>query len=55
MDTIDQLRGNTTVFMVTHRPSHLKKADRVFVLHQGQLVLMGPPEQVLAQLPKDLL
>lgn len=50
MDYLEQLRGNSTVLFTTQRPSHMKLADRIIVLHEGQVILNGPPEQVLPQL-----
>ena len=29
MQAISNMRGETTIFIVTHRPSHLKMADRI--------------------------
>lgn len=45
-----QLKGKSTVLMVTQRPSHMKMADRVVVIDQGRVSLDGPPDEVLAEL-----
>ncbi|HEY8380559.1 MAG TPA: ATP-binding cassette domain-containing protein [Microvirga sp.] len=37
-DTLRALRGKTTVILVSHRPSHLAFADRVFHLSGGRLL-----------------
>lgn len=50
---MDGFRGKKTAIIVTHRPSHLKMADRIVYLEQGQVVLNGPPEQVLPKILKD--
>lgn len=50
MKVIQRMRGHSTVLLVSHRPSHLKLADRVAILHQGQLRMVGPPEQVLSRI-----
>lgn len=55
MKAVESMRGQTTVFMVTHRPSHLKIADRILLLDGGYLRLAGPRDEVLAQLPKGLI
>jgi ATP-binding cassette subfamily C protein LapB len=34
-----ELRGKVTVFIVTHRPSTLSIADRVFIIRDGRLEL----------------
>lgn len=47
------LRGNTTVFMVTHRPSHMELADKIAVLHLGQLLGFGKTAEILPQLMKE--
>ncbi len=41
---LEKLRGNTTIIMVTHRPSHMRIADRVVVLDRGQVAQNGAPE-----------
>jgi len=44
---LTSLRGHATVVMVTQRPSHMRLADRVVYLDQGQIVHDGKPEQIL--------
>ncbi|NQU61729.1 MAG: ATP-binding cassette domain-containing protein [Rhodospirillales bacterium] len=41
------LRGETTVFIVTHRPSHLKMADRIIWLEYGSVRSVGRPKVVM--------
>lgn len=53
MKKIDRLRGNTTVFIVTHRPSHLKIADKIIWMDTGHIRAMGPATEVLQQMPKN--
>lgn len=55
MKRIDAIRGETTVFLVTHRPSHLKLADVIVWMEDGHVRAVGPAEQVRPQLPKDFL
>lgn len=50
MRKLEALRGRATVFIVTHRPSHLRLADRVVVMDAGRILLNGPPSEVLPQL-----
>lgn len=52
---LERLRGRATVFVVTHRPSHMRVADRLLVLDRGVLRLDGSPEDVLKQLPDGFL
>jgi ATP-binding cassette subfamily C protein/ATP-binding cassette subfamily C protein LapB len=41
---ITTLRGEATIVVVTHRPSHVALADRVFRLTDGQLEEQRRPE-----------
>jgi len=47
--TINRLRGGSTIFLITHRPSHLDLADRILVLDAGQLRGDAPPERIKQQ------
>lgn len=42
--------GRRTLVLATHKPSLLRLVDRLWVIHQGRLVLDGPRDRVLAQL-----
>lgn len=53
MKNVDKMRGETTVLMVTHRPSHLRLADKILWLEYGNVRAFGPAEEVLKQMPKD--
>lgn len=53
LETIQAHRGKATVFMVTHRPSHMEIADGIIVLHEGHLAGMGPTAEILPQIMKD--
>lgn len=53
MKTVDKMRGETTILMVTHRPSHLRLADKILWLEYGNVRAFGPAEEVLKQMPKD--
>jgi ATP-binding cassette, subfamily C, bacterial LapB len=50
VDKLLSLKGKATILMVTHRPSHMKLADRLVYLEQGRVILDGPPEAVLERL-----
>ena len=41
ISAVNQLRGKTTIFIVTHRPSHIKIVDRVLLLNRGRLQFNG--------------
>jgi ATP-binding cassette, subfamily C, bacterial LapB len=47
-------RGKRTIFIVTHRPSHIKLADKVFYFQQGYLKLAGPPAEVMPKIPPGM-
>ncbi|MDG4720732.1 MULTISPECIES: peptidase domain-containing ABC transporter [Thalassospira] len=47
--TINRLRGGSTIFLITHRPSHLDLADRILVLEAGQLRGDAPPARIKQQ------
>ena len=47
MDTIERLRGTTTVVLVTHRPSHMRIADRLVLMNSGKVQYDGSPEDFL--------
>lgn len=47
LDYLCSLRGKKTIIMVTHRPSHWRRADKVFVMEEGQLISQGTPEEMM--------
>ena len=55
MRMVDEMRGYTTSLVVTHRPSHLKLADKIVWLEYGNVRAYGPAEEVMSQMPKDFL
>jgi ABC-type bacteriocin/lantibiotic exporter with double-glycine peptidase domain len=44
------LKGRATVLFTTFRPSHMRLADRVILLKDGQVLMDGPPERVLERI-----
>jgi len=55
MKTLEKLKGTRTIIMVSHRPSHLRIADRLVVLNQGTVAAMGAPDAVLKEIPEGML
>jgi len=47
MRKLTAMRGRTTIVLITHRPSHMRLADRVLYLQDGAVVHDGKPDQVL--------
>lgn len=47
METLKSLKGNKTVIMVSHRPSHIRLADQLVMLHRGTVRDAGKPDDVL--------
>lgn len=55
MENIRATKGKKTVFIVTHRPSHLKLADKIIWLDSGHLRAAGRADEVRKHLPKEFL
>jgi ATP-binding cassette, subfamily C, bacterial LapB len=43
-------KGRSTIIMVTHRPSHMRLADRVLYFERGVMRAAGSPEKILSAL-----
>ena len=52
MRKLQDLRGRATVILTTHRPSHMRLADRVAYLRGGRLLGAGPPDEMLPKILK---
>ncbi|WP_366653858.1 peptidase domain-containing ABC transporter [Fodinicurvata sp. EGI_FJ10296] len=46
-EELDRMRGETTVILVTHRPSTMRKADRLLVINNGMVAKNGKPADIL--------
>ena len=55
MQAMSNMRGEKTVFIVTHRPSHLKMADRIIWLEYGSVRSVGRPKLVMPKTPGNFL
>jgi len=53
MKNVEKMRGETSILMVTHRPSHLRLANKILWLEYGNVRAFGPAAEVLKQMPKD--
>lgn len=52
VEKLKALKGKRTVIMVTHRPSHMKLADKVVYMHEGRVLLADTPEEVIPKIFK---
>lgn len=50
VEALRKLKGRSTIFLVTHRPSHIRLADVAIVIQGGYIRLMGPPGDALKRL-----
>ena len=48
MTQLKRLKGRQTVLMVSHRPSHIRLADKVLIIERGVVRFIGPPDEALA-------
>jgi ATP-binding cassette subfamily C protein/ATP-binding cassette subfamily C protein LapB len=46
MDSLNKLKGTCTIIMVSHRPSHLKMADKILIVENGAPRAFGTPEEI---------
>ena len=48
-DSLEKIRQASTLIIIAHRLSTIKKADKIFVLHKGQVIESGNHDQLIAQ------
>jgi ATP-binding cassette subfamily C protein/ATP-binding cassette subfamily C protein LapB len=48
--SVKELKGECTIVIITHRPSHMRLADRLIILDAGRLRFNGDPAEALAQM-----
>ncbi len=44
---LERLRGKMTILVIAHRPSSVRRADRVYVLDHGRVVEAGTPAELI--------
>ncbi|OYQ46903.1 ABC transporter ATP-binding protein [Flavobacterium aurantiibacter] len=49
LDNLKKFSQNRTTFIVSHRVSSAKNADKILVLEDGKMIQFGTPEELLAQ------
>ena len=47
INQISARKGSQTIIMVSHRPSHIRLADKAVLLSQGTVKTVGAPEEIL--------
>ena len=47
-EAIEKLSGRQTIFVVAHRLSTIRKADRIYVLEEGKMVESGTQDELIA-------
>lgn len=50
MKSLEDMKGQMTILMVSHRPSHIKMADKVLVLEDGMVRQFGTPTEIFPDL-----
>ena len=50
MDHLEKMRGKQTILMVSHRPSHIRLADKVIVMSNGMVAHVGTPGEAIKYL-----
>jgi ATP-binding cassette subfamily B protein/subfamily B ATP-binding cassette protein MsbA len=49
LEAIERLKGSHTIFVIAHRLSTVRRADRIVVLKEGRVVQAGSHDELLAQ------
>ena len=47
LEAVEKMRGKATVLMITHRPSHMRAADKVVMLNRGAIQTIGPADKII--------
>lgn len=50
LDAIERMRGKATIIIVTHRPSHMRAADKVVLLKQGMVRAVEPASTIIPKI-----
>ena len=48
MNQLNALKGQCTIVMVSHRPSHIRLADKVILMHQGTVQFTGAADEAIS-------
>jgi len=47
VEQMKKIKGKRTVVMVSHRPSHIRLADKAIIMEQGSVVFAGPSDEAV--------
>lgn len=50
VERLNKIKGNRSIVMVSHRPSHIRLADKAVLMEQGSVAHIGKPDEVIALL-----
>jgi len=53
MEQIKKIKGKRSIIMVSHRPSHIRLADKAVLLDQGIVQFVGPSDEAVKLLLED--
>ena len=48
MNQLKALKGQCTMIMISHRPSHIRLADKVILMHQGAVQFAGSADEAIS-------
>ncbi len=51
---LKKLKGDRSIVMVSHRPSHIRLADKAILMEQGSVLHIGSPDEVVALLLENV-
>ena len=54
VEQLKLLKGKRSIVMVSHRPSHIRLADKAILMDQGAVAHVGHPDEVVALLLENL-
>ncbi len=50
MHQLKQIKGQHTIIMISHRPSHIRLADKALIIDQGMIRFFGDPDEAIAMM-----
>jgi ATP-binding cassette subfamily C protein/ATP-binding cassette subfamily C protein LapB len=53
VEQLKRMKGERTIVMVSHRPSHIRLSDKALLLGKGSTQFVGSPDRAIAKLLED--